>query len=184
MERLSESGFKSFFEEYHHKCFLFVKSYVHDDRAAEDIASEALIKMWELSREQDIENPRALLFTILKNKSLDHIKHEETRQMVHAALADYSRRELEMRISTLEACEPETIFGADVRKIIDETLSGMPDRTRMVFEMNYLQHLSKKEIADGFGISVKGVDYHLSNALEKLRANLKDYWPMVLFLLF
>jgi RNA polymerase sigma-70 factor (ECF subfamily) len=184
MNSLNEAGFKSFFEAWYNRCFLFAKSYVHDDWEAENIASEALIKLWEITKSKEVENPKTLLFTILKHKALDYLKHEAIRQNALIELVDKGKRELEIRISTLEACEPEKIFGADIQKIIQSTLSNLPKQTQQIFKMNHFQNVSKKEIAENLGITVKGVDYHLSRAIKVLRENLKDYYPIVLFFLF
>ncbi|MDR2811405.1 MAG: RNA polymerase sigma-70 factor [Tannerellaceae bacterium] len=179
MDNWESFGFKNFYTTYYNRCFLFAKSYVHDDWVAEDIASEALIKLWEIGKSQGIENPKTILFTIIKHKSLDYLKHEMIKYNALTSFSDMGKRELEIRISTLEACNPEKIFATDIQKIIHNTLSGLPAQTREIFAMHRFQHLSKKEIAERYGISIKGVDYHLSKALNRLREELKDYFPLV-----
>lgn len=184
MNNLDKTSFKSVYNTYYKRCFLFAKSYVHDDWAAEEISSGALIKLWEIFESEKIDNPKTILFTILKNKALDHLKHEAIKQKALISLSDYSQRELEIRISTLEASNPEKIFASDIQTIIQSTLLNLPEQTRYVFEMNRFQDLSKKEIAEQLGITVKGVDYHISKALKSLRENLKDYFPIVMFFFF
>jgi RNA polymerase sigma-70 factor (ECF subfamily) len=181
MDREKSLGFKGFYTTYYNRCFLFAKSYVHDGWAAEDIASEALIKIWEISQAEETDNLKTLLFTIVKHKALDYLKHEAIRTEAIAQLSDKGRRELEIRISTLEACNPEIIFASNIQDIIQSTLAGLPEQTRKIFEMNRFQNRSKKEIAEMYNISIKGVDYHLSKALKSLRENLKDYFPVFLF---
>ncbi|MDR3250182.1 MAG: sigma-70 family RNA polymerase sigma factor, partial [Tannerella sp.] len=127
MDTLHPSGFKRFFESYYDRCFLFVKSYVHDDWVAEDISSEALIKLWEISKTQEIDNPKTLLFTIMKHKALDYLKHETVKQKTIDTLVEYGQRELELRISTLTACDPEIVFAADIQDIIRKTLESLPE---------------------------------------------------------
>lgn len=164
---------------------MFAKSYVHDDLATEDIASEALAELWKIVHtKREVENPKILLFTILKHLALDYLKHEAVKRNVQDLLADYSAQELEIRISTLEACDPEKMYEADIQNIIQTTLTKLPEQTRQIFKMNRIQHIQKKEIAEHFGITVKGVDYHLYKALNSLRESLKDYYPLVLFFFF
>lgn len=181
MDKVDPSGFRNFYHLYYNRCFLFAKSYVFDDWVAEDIASEALIKIWEITKTKEIENPKILLFTILKHKSLDYLKHEAIKQNALATFSEYGKRDMEIRISTLEASDPEKIFAEDIQQIIRRTLDKLPEQTRIVFEMNRFRNLSKKEIAANLGITVKGVDYHISKALKLLRENLKDYLPVFLF---
>lgn len=184
MENLNSSNFNRFYTYYYNRCFLFAKSYVHDDLVAEDIASEALIKLWELSETGEIENPLKLLYVILKNKALDYLKHEKIKQDALTLISTHTKRELEIRISTLEASNPDKIFANDIQEILQSTISKLPEQTRKVFEMSRFKNMQNKEIAEYFDISVKGVDYHISKALSSLRENLKDYFPISFLFLF
>lgn len=176
--------FNTFYRQHYRKCFLFTKSYLHDDWAAEDIASEGLIKLWEMIKLKEIEYPLALLFSILKNKCLDYLKHEATRQEVLAELSQDGQRELSIRISTLEACEPDQMFSAEIHGIIESTLDSLPEQTRKIFMMSRFENLSRQEIADALGMTKKGVEYHIAQALKSLRVSLKDYLPFFYFLFF
>lgn len=184
MDNTENTDFKQFYNTYYRRCFLFARSYVHDDWVAEDISSGALVKLWEMSQEKTIDNPKIILFTILRNKALDYLKHQSIKENTLSVLSEYGKRELEIRISTLEATNPDKIFASDIQRIIKETLAKLPEQTRKVFEMNRFQNLSKKEIGEELGISIKGVDYHISKALKCLKENLQDYFPIILFLFF
>lgn len=183
MDSLSSSNFKAFYVTYYDRCFLFAKSYVHNDLVAEDIASETLIKLWELSEIEEVENPSRLLFVILRNKALDYLKHEKIKQSALESMSTHADRELEIRISTLEASNPDKIFADDIQNILHSTMASLPEQTRKIFEMSRFKDVSKKDIADYFKISTKGVDYHISKALSSLRESLKDYFPIFLFFL-
>ena len=180
----TNSSFNTIYTLYYKKSYLFAKSYVHDDLAAEDIASDALIKLWEKMKEEEVSYVQPLLLTILKNKSLDYLKHEEIKRNAFDHLIDWHNRELNMRISTLEACNPEDIFSEEVKEIIRHSLNELSEQTRKVFEMSRFENKSNKEIADILGISVKGVDYHIAKALKVLRVSLNDYLPLFSFFLY
>lgn len=184
MDNSKEVEFKKIYTAYYKRSLLFAKSYVHDDWAAEYIASGALVKLWELYQEKTIDNPKYILFTILRNKALDYLKHQNIKENTLSAISEYGKRELQIRISTLEATNPDKIFANDIQRIVRETLNKLPEQTQRVFEMSRFQNLSKKEIGETLGISVKGVDYHISKALKCLRENLQDYFPIILFLFF
>ena len=183
---MSEGEIHSFnilYTRYYKKAFLFTKSFVHDESVAEDIVSDALIKLWEILKIKETDHADALLLTILKNKSLDHLKHEAIKAEALHSMSSMSQRELEIRISTLQACDPEEIFSEEVKKIIADTLATLPGQTRHIFIMSRFQNRSNKEIAEQLGISVKGVEYHITKALKPLRLRLKDYLPVLYFLL-
>ncbi|RIH64638.1 RNA polymerase sigma-70 factor [Mariniphaga sediminis] len=170
--------FNEIYTSFYRKSFLFVKSYVHDDMVAEDIVSDSLIKIWEKMKQEETGPIAPLLFTILKNASLDHLKHEAVKHNAHRHISNYFTRELEIRISTLQSCNPEEVFSSEVKQIVRDTLSSLPEKTRQVFEMSRFEGKPYKEIAADLGISVKGIEYHISRAVGELRVALKDYLPL------
>ena len=177
------SSFNEIYTSYYKKSFFFAKSYVHDDLAAEDIASDSLIKLWEKLKTEKIDYIEPLLLTILKNKALDYLKHEEVKRTAFESMADWHQQELSIRISTLESCDPNEIFSDEVESIIRETLKLLPEQTRQIFLLSRFENKSNKEIAEQMGISIKGVEYHISKALKALRITLKDYLPLFYFTL-
>ena len=143
-------NFNTLYTKFYRKSFLFTKSYVHDECIAEDIVSDVLIKLWEILKEKEIEHIEALLLTTLKNKSLDHLKHEAVKTEALRTLTDMRQRELDIRISTLEACNPEDIFSTEVQQIVTATLALLPEQTRRVFEMSRFENKTNKETCSLF----------------------------------
>ncbi|MDR1202330.1 MAG: RNA polymerase sigma-70 factor [Tannerellaceae bacterium] len=185
METGSEQIHISDLYKLHYKrIYLFAKSYVHDKWIAEDIASETIMAYWEIIKQKEIEHPLTFLFSIARNKSIDHLRKELTRRETVTALSEIGIRELNTRISTLEACEPDVLYSNEVMEIMKETLASLPETTRKVFEMSRFGNLSKKDIAETMNMTPKGVEYHLSKALKSLRIALKDYLPAFLFFFF
>ncbi|MDR2775827.1 MAG: RNA polymerase sigma-70 factor [Tannerella sp.] len=177
-------NFNEFYSAHYRRTFLFAKSYVHDRWAAEDIASEALVNHWETMKEHEIHQPLAFLLGIVKNKAIDYLRHEISREEALAAMSEIGIRELNTRISTLEACEPEKIYSRDVEEIIESTLNTLPAKTREIFRMSRYHNMPKNVIAAKLNMSSKGVEYHLTKALASLRINLKDYLPLFYFMFF
>ena len=106
MSKMPGNSFNDIYTSYYKKSFFFAKSYVHNDLAAEDIASEALIKLWEKLKAEPVEEKYILplLLAILKNKALDYLKHEEVKRSAFEVMADWQQQELSIRMSALEAC--------------------------------------------------------------------------------
>ena len=72
---MAQINFNSIYTAYYRKAFLFTLSYVHNDLVAEDIVSEAIIHLWELSKEREIPSVEAILITYIRSKSLNYLKH-------------------------------------------------------------------------------------------------------------
>ena len=173
------ANFNEIYTAFYRKSYLFVKSYVHDNMAAEDIVSESLIKLWERMKHETVDPISPFLFTILKNSSLDYLKHQTVKQNAHDSIIRIMNRELEIRTTALEACDPAHIFSAEVQQIFQTTLNSLPEKTKEIFMMSRFGIKTHKEIAELYGISVKGVDYHMMQAVKELKIALKDYLPIL-----
>ena len=167
--------FDNIYSEYYQRCFLFAKSYLHDEMLSKDIASEAMITLWTTMKTEEVDNIRAFLMTVVKNQSLNHLRNEHLRMEARENILNDELYELDFRISSLDACNPTDIFSEEINRIVNRTLDTLPLQTRNVFRMSRYENKSIKEIADTLNISVKGVDYHIGKALKALRVNLKDY---------
>ena len=71
-------------------------------------------------------------------------------------MADWQQQELSIRMSALEACNPDEIFSEEVEKIISATLSTLSEQTRRAFILSRFENKPNKEIAEEMEISIKG----------------------------
>ena len=160
----------------------FACFYVRNKQVSEDITMDAFLQLLETMKVESVDNPMALLITIVKHKSLDYLKTQVRREDTKDDLIQWKQRELAIRISNLEGCNP--IFSQEIKSIVMKTLNQLPEQTKKVFIMSRFENKSGKEIAQTLGISVKGVDYHMNKALKELRTALKDYLPILTWLCF
>lgn len=179
--------FDEFFTKYYPRFVRFANTYVRDIAVAEDFTTEAFMAYWDnrlqLAPNSNVE---AYILTIIKNKCLNHLKQVGRRSEIISSIADNAEWELDIRISSLEACDPEEIFSAEIQKIVNDTIAKLPQRTIDIFVMSRYKSKSHKEIADVLGITTKGVEFHISKALSVLRLSLKDYlsaWIALFFIL-
>ena len=176
-------NFNKLFNLHKESFILFAKSYVRDALVAEDIYMESMLQFWEKMPElPEGTNIPAYIITIVKNKSLNYLRHQAIESDIQNKLSEIAQREIAMNISSLEACHPADFFENDIRKITLETLAKMSNNTKEVFSLSRFSHLTNKDIAQKLNITEKGVEYHISKALRALRIALKDYFPFLLFL--
>lgn len=180
-DKYNNQSFGRLYSENYNRAVSFVRSYVYDLAIAQDIAADSLIKLWEQMKEGLVEQPVALLMTILKHKSLDHLKHIQIKDSTFQQMTERYQRELTSRIGTLEAVNPDDIFSNEIEEILKQTLSRLPETTRMVFLKSRFEYQTVKEIAQELGLSEKAVEYHITRSLKILRIALKDYLPLVSF---
>lgn len=178
-------AFNKLFTDYQGRFIRFANSYVRDTVVAEDFVVEALMYYWENRNTLAPDsNVPAYILTIIKHKCLNHLHHISLKEGVKEKLQAHAEWELSTRISSLEACDPSELFTADAERIVNETLSSLPEQTRKIFIMSRYENKSHKEIAEELNITTKGVEFHITKALNALRVNLKDYMTVFLYLFY
>lgn len=183
-QRAEIVAFNRLFTEYHGRFVRFARSYLQDDATAEDVAVDGILYYWENRRSLASDtNIPAYILEVIKHKCLNHLRHLRVREEVEQGLYELQLRTNNLRIATLEACNPEEIFSQEAQQLVDEALREMPEKTRRIFLMSRYEERTYPEIADALGLSVKSVEFHISKALKLLRIRLKDYLPVMLLFL-
>ncbi|KXB78715.1 putative trp operon repressor [Prevotella sp. DNF00663] len=174
--------FNTIYKQYYKRAIAFVKSYIHDDLATEDIVSEAMISVWkniDLNRKEGIT---AYLLCVLKSRTLDYLRCRKRELQMKEDVEVWMNREVEYQTEALESCTTDGIFKQEILDIAKNTLETLPEKTRLVFEMSRNEALTHREIADKLGVSEKAVQYHITRALKALHKTLRNYLPIFLFL--
>lgn len=151
---------------------------------AEDIVMEAMTYYWENRTRLFGVNPPAYIFTTIKNKCLNYLRDRQYYQAVSEQLQEHAAWKLAIQISTLEACNPEELFSKEMKQLVEHALSKLPEKTRKVFIMRRFEEKSYREIASEMNMSVKGVEYHMNKATESLKKTLKDFLPLLIYLIY
>lgn len=175
--------FTTLFERCRKPFTQFAYSYMRDWEVAEDIFSEAMIQYWTKRNELEADtNPRAYILTLIKHLSLNYLRHQQVRITVEEELSQSMEREQAFRIRTLQDCDPQELFSEELQQLVRQTLQQLPEQTRLIFFKSRLEGKRNGEIAEEMGLSVKSVEYHITQALKALRKQLKDYLPLFLLL--
>ena len=177
-EKADIKRFNNIFVTHRDRYIRFAYSYTYNQETAEDLVTESLMYYWE--NRHRLEEVKDILVT-LKNKCLDYLQRERTWNNIAENLLSNKEWELQMRISSLEACEPETLFSNEVQELVNQALAKLPEKSRHIFIMSRYEGKNYQTIAKETNLSVKSIEFHISKALNLLRKELKDYLPCLLF---
>jgi RNA polymerase sigma-70 factor, ECF subfamily len=171
-----KDAFRFFFEKYYTDLCNLVNIYIHDEAMAEEIVQDIYIYFWEKKEKIQIESSvKAYLLRASKNKSLNYLRNEKTRQNIHEKICETSEAGYEMPANALDA--------GQLREIIENAIKSLPEKCGEIYRLAKEKELSYKEIAEKQGISVKTVENQMGIALKKLRDQLRPYYNDI-FLLF
>jgi len=133
---------------------------------AEDVAQEAFLKLYRLSRPNEVNCPRALLFDAATKLAIDRLRKMR-------AEARSTGAEAEMNDVADESPRP------DRRALLDEAMQRLTHiieelqpSLRQVFVMRFVTQMPRQEIADKLHITVGAVEQRLTRALTHCRQRL------------
>ncbi len=128
--------------------------------AAEDVAQETFVRLWERREAWALEGSvRALLFRVARNLSLDELRRRSAQQ--RTARAAHRTR--------LQLTPDETLESLELRSVIGRAVDSLPQRRRDVFILVHHHGLSYRETAEVLDLSPQTVANHLAMALADLR---------------
>ena len=160
--------FKAEYENVKH----FIRHYVHDGAESEDLAQETFATLWtNRDRIDPTRNIRSFVFTIARNKALNHLN------MLRTRLTDpLEKGSVSLSIESLNSEHIlSRIDAMDMKRIIDLVYEKMPELTRKIFIMNRDEGMTYEEIADATGLTPKKVEYNMVKALKQFRNKLSIF---------
>lgn len=167
--------FDFIFHYYYSGLCAYCERFTGSPEVAEDLVQELFVTLWlKCEQIQITSSLKNYLFTSVKNRSFDYLKHEQrkTRKLNRFA----QEKELPENLSSLWFAE------AELQAVVEKSLEKLPPRCREIFELSRFQGLKNQEIADKLGLSKRTVELQVSNALKQLRTDLKDYLPLFLLM--
>jgi RNA polymerase sigma-70 factor (ECF subfamily) len=162
---LSEKEFAGTYQAFWKKLYSVAYNHLRDKTLAQEIVQDVFVKLW-LNRKEitHIENMQAYLLTALRNKIYDHFDSVSCRQKHYKlALEDFSEER--------NAVDDIVVFNEGM-SVISEELRKMPRKTRLVFRLSKFHRYTNEEIAAKTQMSSKAVEYHITQAVKKLRVRL------------
>lgn len=180
-----KENFDSIYINNFSRLFLFAKEYVLFDEEAENIVQDIFLMLWEKREALRVDvSLTAYLFTLVKNKCIDFLRHQMVEQMYSENVKHEYNEELNVKLFALESFDHNFSSEEDIETLLRNAIDKLPERCRLIFIKSRIEGKKYKEIAEELNLSVNTVEGQISIALKKLREELKDYLPLLLFYLF
>lgn len=165
-------AFRVFFEDNFANVVIFADKYLDNQEVAADIAQECFIQLWcSDSQFSSIEGMRGFIYTVARNLSLNHIKHEHI-------VADWENHNfIENPLFTRD-----NLIEQETYHLIYEAINRLAKQSKRIILLS-LRGYSNQEIADMMNISINTVRTLKQNAYKKLRILLKEHFSVFLMMM-
>jgi len=136
---------------------------------AEEIVQDIFVRLWQ-KPEVSVEHLSAYLFSAVRYGLLNHFRDELIREKFIAHSLQQA------------PCEymPDENLTAELQQVVQNAIASLPEKTQVVFHLSRFEGLSHKEIAMQLSLSEKSVEYHISQAIKRLRQSLQPFLQAIL----
>ena len=147
---------------------------VKDDAVAEDMVHNVFLKLVENGDALSYSiHLKAYLYRAVYNECMNHIKHEHI-------VTGYQNQKIAANDQSQQA-DRTSIQHKELKQAVTTALNLLPEQCRKVFQLSRYEELTYKEIAAVMNISVNTVEKHMVKALKRLRIQLEEYLPLLIF---
>jgi len=162
----------------------FAQEYVSSEEDAENIVQDVFLELWEKRAVLSMPvNLMAFLFTATKNRCVDHLRHKTVVRETADKLMEEQRLLLKMKFDSLEAFDQNFLTDSDIEEMLNKAIEALPERCRRIFIKSRIEGKKQKEIAAELNVSINTVETQMGIAYKTLRDELKNYLPLLFFLL-
>ena len=158
--RLSKEKFETVYRAYYSRLFYYCFQFISDEEASKDIINDVFEKVWTQRHELKEETLSTFLYTLVRNKCLDYIKHKKVEQQ-YTELYE---------LITYEEPEDHELYEQQISQI-EKIISNLGEPTKSIFTKCYFLNKKYAEVAEEYNISTNGVKKHIMKVLRLMREN-------------
>ena len=170
------AAFAGFYEKYRRYLMIVATSLLGDEMEAQDLVQDFFVDFWERQLYMKIDPGQS--------KSVDMVIKGYVHKVVYNRCMDKlaSRKVKQKRMVQMpvpeEACAPQIRMEADERQqllswSLNAAIAQIPPLSARVFELSYIEHKSRQQVALEMGVSPHTVKNQLVRAMKILRQHLK-----------
>jgi RNA polymerase sigma-70 factor (ECF subfamily) len=184
-EQLFRDNFESIYLSHYPGMIRFAREYIASVEDAENIVQDAFAEIWETRKGFLYKKPHllSLLFVRIRSRCLDFLRHQIVVREAEDFLQETFRRDMQMKFDSLEAFDQDFLSSeTSVEDLIVKAIDSLSPKCREIFVKSKLEGKKQKEIAQEMNISVNTVETQMGIAYKKLKQELKDCLPLLLFI--
>lgn len=154
----NEVAFKQLYDRLWKSLYLFSLKLLKNETEAKDVVQDVFCNLWDKRQELEIENVKSYLFSATKYKCLEYIRKNN----------NYSDLLTRINLAASENNTERELDFKETKTKIENGIDTLPLKSKQIFTMSRYDNLSNKEIAHKLDISIKTVEYHITQSIKQL----------------
>lgn len=161
----AQFNFETFYKDTFRQALHYAKRYMIDEEDAKDVVSDAYLKILEMGARVDLQlNVRALLFSIIHNKSMDLSYRSVRYKKVLGAM--------KLSASEMGRDECDAFCERELYSMACKAINHLPADQRQALVELRLNKCSYKEVSAMMNVTVRSLEYKVKVATQTLRKQL------------
>lgn len=171
----AEEAFEILYTRLWEKLYSVSYNYVRDKATAQEIVQDVFVALWlKRDRMEGVQDIGAFAMRAVQNRIYDYFDKKAVEDR-------YVLRVSKSAAPPINTTQHEVEYN-ETFKIIHREIDGLPATTKKVFRLSRFERFTNEEIAKKLQLSVKSVEYHITQALKQLRLKMR-YTGLLLVLL-
>ncbi|MDP4150824.1 MAG: RNA polymerase sigma-70 factor [Bacteroidota bacterium] len=166
-----EAAFEVLFNQYKNKILFFTRKFLRSESKAEDALQEIFLKVWTCRQQlPEIRNFKTWLNTITRNYLFNALRR--------LALEEAFIKEL----STNPGDQRDIIGDLTANELqlaLQSAVANLSPQQKRIFQLSRVEGLKHEQIAERLAISRETVKKHMTDALCRIRAQMKTHESLV-----
>lgn len=186
LNEVKQGNLKSFeliFKGYYPRLSAYAYSIIKNEEAAADQVKDTFIYWWENRHKINVsESISGYLYKSVHNKCINYLTRVVPKQKaIHESDLHVPFTDLTGPLSV--EYPMANLLARELEHELEKSIQKLPDQCREIFILSRIEQFSHDEIAQKLNISPNTVKVHIYRALTKLREDLKEFLPLIVFLL-
>ena len=159
---------KILFKKYYERLCHFADTIINDNVLSEEIVSDIFVNIWEKREQININyKVKSYLFTAVKNQSINYLKKRKLHTVsLYSAVQE----------KTGDSANPEEkLLYDELKEKVDNIIDKLPEKRKLIFQMNRFDGFTFQEIADILSLSVFTVRNQMVKAIKFLAKQYQQF---------
>ena len=166
----NKDAYNQMFVHYYSPLCEYASQFV-SDADAEELVQDVMLFVWENRQYLVVEKSfKSYLFISVKNRCFNTIRNRRSRERIHYFIYEKLKDQLD---------DTDYYMLNELAVNIEKAIEELPEGYRETFRMSRFGEISNADIAKQLDVSVKTVEYRITQSLKILRVKLKDYLPLL-----